>query len=213
MAAAQLYSASELQDPTTHITQLLSWQHTQHICPLLFLEAKSRGDARTRTRSATLYTNSSSRSLLRFTSRAVRRATRSSAPSQFLESFPSRRRPSRRSSTKGPTRSTTPTPTFPGGSTSGRRCVRSQAKPSACQCLLMRICSTLFFQVFYPKDSFNNPLVLDLIFKQVTRVCTWKRWWWGDEETSINSFYMSCHRPDLIFFVLRRQQRLCDFRH
>lgn len=28
----------------------------------------------------------------------------------------------------------------------------------------------LFFllQVFYPKDSFNNPLVLDLIFKQVT---------------------------------------------
>lgn len=26
---------------------------------------------------------------------------------------------------------------------------------------------SLFGQVFYPKDSFNNPLVLDLIFKQV----------------------------------------------
>lgn len=28
--------------------------------------------------------------------------------------------------------------------------------------------SFFFKQVFYPKDSFNNPLVLDLIFKQVT---------------------------------------------
>lgn len=28
--------------------------------------------------------------------------------------------------------------------------------------------SLLLLKVFYPKDSFNHPLVLDLIFKQVT---------------------------------------------
>lgn len=45
--------------------------------------------------------------------------------------------------------------------------------PSACKCLSTQMFSTLFFsQVFYPKDSFNNPLVLDLIFKQVTRART-----------------------------------------
>lgn len=72
------------------------------------------------------------------------KATTSSFPSQYLESFPLRRTPSRRISTRAPTRSTTPTPTFPGGSTSGRRCVRSQAGQA-----LANVCRRKCFQLSF----------------------------------------------------------------
>lgn len=120
------------------------------------------------------------------------KATRSSAPPQFLESFPSRRRPSRRSCTRGPTRSTTPTPTFPGGSTSGRRCVRSRAEPSARKCLPTQI----------------RPTLLSSLRCFIPRTASTTLWCWTSfsnrcvhmTETSISNFSVSCHRPDLIFF-------------
>lgn len=81
-------------------------------------------------------------------------------------------------------KSTTPTPMSPGGCTSGRRCVQlypdTNTHPESNQFLhLPSVC--VFGQVFYPKDSFNHPLVLQLIFKQVHEVKAWQKTSWRSD--------------------------------
>lgn len=89
---------------------------------------------------------------------------------------------------------------------------RSRAKPSESKSVSEQSCCFFSSQVFYPKDSFNNPLVLNLIFKQVTPACTWKKWSAGNEATSISYFHMRCRRPYFnLSFLVQTAKTL--FRH